>query len=118
MALEAAAGRPLRALAMLQEGRAQQYQRVEEILDRVARQELASAEATSALAEIEPQYLWSWLSLQAARHLKRRPADRDRARQLSRLQSLADANRQLLATPVRKDLLLQDWLIQWGRMAA
>lgn len=117
-ALEAAAGRPLRALAILQEGRAQQYRLVDEVLDRLSRQELASAEATSALAEIEPRELWSWLSLQAARHLKLRPADRERARQLARLQSLADANRQLLATPVRKDLLLQDWLIQWGRMAA
>ena len=37
-------------------------------------------------------------------------------RQLSMLQLQADKNRRLLATPVRKDLLLQEWLIQYSRL--
>jgi hypothetical protein len=40
------------------------------------------------------------------------------ARALAHLQLEADRNRRLLATPVRKDLLLQDWLIQWARLSA
>ena len=35
---------------------------------------------------------------------------------LSRLQSEADRNRGLVRTPVRNDLLLQDWLIQWSEL--
>ena len=37
---------------------------------------------------------------------------------LSQLQNMADRNRALLSSPVRKDLLLQDWLIQWARLGA
>jgi hypothetical protein len=40
------------------------------------------------------------------------------ARDLARLQLEADRNRGLVATPVRQDLLLQDWLIQWARLSA
>jgi hypothetical protein len=72
----------------------------------------------AAVAETDPQLLWSWLSLRAARetwaHLDRPGL----ARSFAGLQQEADRNRRLLPTPVRKDLLLQDWLIQWSRTGA
>jgi hypothetical protein len=71
-----------------------------------------------ALGEVEPSLLWSWLSLHTAQLLKEQPADAGQVKALSILQSGADKNRALLPTPVRKDLLLQDWLIQWSRLKA
>ena len=68
------------------------------------------------LAEMEPERLWVWLSLCAAEQLRGNLANRDKALLLSRLQLLADHNRHLLSTPVRKDFLLQDWLIQWAEL--
>jgi hypothetical protein len=67
----------------------------------------------SELLEVEPEHLWTWLSLRAAQETRTtlEPA-------LANLQSEADRNRFLLSTPVRKDLLLQDWLIQWARLSA
>ena len=38
------------------------------------------------------------------------------ARPLLELQRLADINRRLARSPVRGNLLLQDWLIQWARL--
>jgi hypothetical protein len=72
----------------------------------------------AALADVEPLQLWSWLSLRAAAELKTVLAEGNKAKSLSLLQAAADRSRKLLPTPVRKDLLLQDWLIQWSRIKA
>jgi hypothetical protein len=68
-------------------------------------------------AEIDPELLWIWLSLRCAQEA-RDSAGTNLARPLSELQMEADRSRSLLHTPVRKDFLLQDWLIQWARLSA
>ena len=75
-------------------------------------------DVNAALAEVEPDLLWSWLSLRTAQETRIRLDQTALARALAKLQIEADRNRRLLATPVRKDLLLQDWLIQWARLSA
>jgi len=118
VALEAAAGSPLRALAMLENGRIEDYREVAALLDSLRRGQVEPLAALTNLADVDPDLLWSWLSLRAADEARayRQPAALTRA--LALLQLEADRNRSLLATPVRKDLLLQDWLIQWARLSA
>ena len=116
LALDAAAGSPLRARALLESGSTDQYRLVSETLDRLrAEQEMPSA-AAADFAALNPESLWSWLSLLAAGEVRRRAASGDGMRLASELQQLADRYRRLVPTPVRKDLLLQDWLIQWSRL--
>jgi DNA polymerase-3 subunit delta' len=112
-ALEAAAGSPLRAKQMLQEGAVETFRTVGSTLDRLREGRCELSAALSELLEVEPEHLWTWLSLRAAQETRTtlEPA-------LANLQSEADRNRFLLSTPVRKDLLLQDWLIQWARLSA
>ena len=72
----------------------------------------------AALKDVDPDLLWSWLSLLSAAEVKRVITDPAAAKSVSLLQSNADRNRKFLPTPVRKDFLLQDWLIQWSRLRA
>ena len=117
-ALEAAAGSPLAALRIMENGAVIQYRLVTETLDHLISGDVAAGAAMAALADIEPLQLWSWLSLRAAAELKAVMPAGDNAKSLSLLQAGADRSRKLLPTPVRKDLLLQDWLIQWSRIKA
>jgi DNA polymerase-3 subunit delta' len=114
-ALEAAAGSPLVALHMLREGATAAYRTLDDTLDALRAGRCEPAAAMVAVAETEPQLLWSWLSLRAARETRQFLDRPDLARCFAGLQQEADRNRRLLPTPVRKDLLLQDWLIQWSR---
>ncbi len=118
MALEAAAGSPLRALRMLEEDGIGAYRILAEVLDDLRSGQRDALAALAALADLDPELLWSWLSLRAASEIRSRLGEGSLARALARLQLEADRNRRLLATPVRKDLLLQDWLIQWSRLSA
>jgi DNA polymerase-3 subunit delta' len=116
-ALEAAAGSPLNALHMLEQGVGEAYRAVSEALDdlRAGRRQPPAVMADTA--DIEPRLLWSWLSLRSAGETRRQLAGSPAlARALAGLQRAADQNRSLLSTPIRKDLLLQDWLIQWSRL--
>ena len=115
-ALEAAAGSPLNALRMLEEGGGEVYRAVSEALDALRAGRRNPPAVMAEMAEIEPQLLWSWLSLRSARETRRQLASPPLAKALAGLQRDADRNRNLLSTPVRKDLLLQDWLIQWSRL--
>ena len=83
---------------------------------------------SSELSDIEDDALWSWLSNGCAEMLRAALAgdqpewmDQPRAeidwKRLSTLQQNADRNRLLGQTPVRQDLLLQDWLINWAQLA-
>jgi DNA polymerase-3 subunit delta' len=117
-ALEAAAGSPLAALRIMEDGTVIQYRLVSETLDHLISGRVAAGAAMAALADVEPLQLWSWLSLRAAAELKTVLAEGNKAKSLSLLQAAADRSRKLLPTPVRKDLLLQDWLIQWSRIKA
>jgi DNA polymerase-3 subunit delta' len=133
LALEAAAGSPLIALRMLGQGETRAYRELDATLDTLRAGRCEPAAAMAAVAEIDPAQLWSWLSLRAARETRaclagdspdrpnagRPSADRPwvgQARRFADLQREADRNRRLVPTPVRKDLLLQDWLIQWSRL--
>jgi hypothetical protein len=73
------------------------------------------------MADFDPSRLWSWLSIRCAdglrQSLRTNGASAD-VRPLAELQALADRNRRLATTPVRKDLLLRDWLIQWKNLPA
>jgi DNA polymerase-3 subunit delta' len=117
-ALQAAAGSPLKAARMIKDGSIEQHQKVRQVLDDLRSARINPGSAVGVLAEIDPELLWSWISLLAADAVKVGIDLRPDAARLSRLQSLADRNRRLLPTPVRKDFLLQDWLIQWARIGA
>jgi DNA polymerase-3 subunit delta' len=117
-ALEAAAGSPLRARDMLTDGTTGLYRTVISTLDDLRTGTIEPASAMAALADVDPDRLWSWISLRAAGGMKTELHNRNIVKSLSKLQSQADWNRKLVSTPVRKDLLLQDWLIQWARLKA
>jgi DNA polymerase-3 subunit delta' len=116
LALEAAAGSPLRALQLLGEDGIAPYRKLTEVLDGLRAERYEPAAAMASLADVDPELLWTWLSLRAANEVRSNLDQAPLARTLSRLQVEADRNRRLLPTPVRKDLLLQDWLIQWARL--
>jgi len=118
LALEAAAGSPLRALDMLRDDAVGPYRALTDTLDSLRAGRCEPAAALAALADVDPELLWSWLSLRAASETRLQLGRVTLARDLARLQLEADRNRGLVATPVRQDLLLQDWLIQWARLSA
>jgi hypothetical protein len=70
----------------------------------------------TALGDVNPELLWSWISLRAAAEVRAAVQNPSVFSELSHLQSEADRNRGLVRTPVRNDLLLQDWLIQWSQL--
>ncbi len=115
-ALQAAAGSPCRALNLLSEGGVAHYRLVSDTLESVQAGRCPPAGALSALADVEPDQLWTWLSLSAAERFLQNRDNHSARISLSQLQNRADRNRMLMASPVRKDLLLQDWLIQWARL--
>ena len=110
--LMASAGSPLRAIKILQDGGLEHYRELKNTLRCVRRDTVVSA--LGNLNEIDPHRLWIWLSILAAEKVKSEPCHSVNAAALSELQQLADRNRSLLPSPVRKDFLLQDWLIQWA----
>jgi len=119
-ALTAAAGSPLRARDMLADGSTDHYGLVSSVLGQLLNNSVISGRAMAALADaqadVEPEQLWTWLSLCAADIIRKNVGGKASIKRLSQLQAAADRNRSLLSTPVRKDLLLQDWLIQWSRL--
>jgi DNA polymerase-3 subunit delta' len=118
LALEAAAGSPLGALRMLEQGLAGSYQTVLEALGDLQAGRTGVQQTLALLSEMDPALLWPWLSLTAAGRIREIAAVQRPGKSLARLQQAADHSRRLLPTPVRKDLLLQDWLIQWARLKA
>lgn len=115
-ALKAAAGSPLAASNMLRDETTAHYRLVNATLQAVLNNGQSPGQAMAALADVEPEQLWRWLSLCAAEKVRRTTSNRETAKMLSKLQASADKSRHLLSTPVRKDLLLQDWLIQWAEL--
>ena len=104
-------------LDLLDDGGVDAYAAIHNMLDAVLRGSLAPAEAPAAVEDVDPARLWSWISLRAARGTRAAiTGRRSAAAALSDLQRQADHNRRLASTPVRGDLLLQDWLIQWARL--
>jgi DNA polymerase-3 subunit delta' len=117
-ALYAAAGSPLEALNMFRSGMTDQYLQLMSTLEDLRSGRAGTGASMAALMEIAPDVLWSWISLHAAGELKEVGPAHPVAREMAMLQLIADKNRKLISTPVRKDFLLQDWLIQWSQLGA
>lgn len=121
LALKASAGSPLEALGLIEEGLLDDYRKAVQLLVQLRNGSVSSGFASAALSDYEPVRLWSWLSLKSA-DLLRATIDGSVSgknfQSLTELQRLADRNRRLASTPVRKDLLLRDWLIQWASVSA
>ena len=72
----------------------------------------------AVMIDVDPERLWSWISLRSAQRVRSDALAGESAKPASELQRQADRNRLLSRSPVRKDLLIQDWLIQWARLNA
>ncbi len=123
-ALQAAGRSPLRALQYLGSAELEAFARVREGLATLLERPAAVSMVSSSLNELNPPDLWRWLSLCTGDVIKSLMAgipagwladsSKLHSKTLLKLQKQADINRQLSATPVRGDLLLQDWLIRWA----
>jgi DNA polymerase-3 subunit delta' len=123
-ALQAAGGSPLRAARYLESPELDTFVQVTEGLATLLKRPGSVSLVTSKLGEFNPDDLWRWLSLCTGEAVKCRmsgrasdwlPADVNLSEHtLLSLQKQADINRRLAKTPVRGDLLLQDWLIRWA----
>lgn len=136
LALQAAAGSPLQAALLLQQGRVDEFRQLLDSLQQVSRDAEAVAPAYERLFKLEPSELWNWLALASAEKMRacygieqgsgsntanskvtskvNGKGNGKAARQYADLHRLANRNRRLLSTALRKDLLLRDWLIQWA----
>jgi DNA polymerase-3 subunit delta' len=123
-ALQAAGGSPLMASEYLSSPELEAFGRVREGLASLLGRPASVSAVGYQLNELEPVDLWRWLSICAGDVVKSRLSG-DRLKwmpaniqfcdkTLLQLQRQADINRRLSATPVRGDLLLQDWLIRWA----
>jgi len=123
-ALQAAGGSPLRAAYYLESPELDAYGQVTEGLATLLRRPGSVSLVSSRLAELNPDDLWRWLSMCTAEAAKCLMTDLGsnwlpndinlKEKPLLELQKQADINRRLSSTPVRGDLLLQDWLIRWA----
>ncbi len=126
-ALQAAGGSPLRAEAYLGSPEMEAWSLVGQSLNGLLARPATVSTVSSQFAELDPSDLWRWLSMYCAGLVRNRMAATplhglsDNAKlnnkNLLQLQKQADVNRQLSATPVRGDLLLQEWLIKWAEQA-
>lgn len=129
LALQAAAGSPLQAATLLQQGRVVEFRGILEQLQRISQDVEAIGPAYDQLFQLDPAELWRCLSVASAEKIRSQyglgdelfpgkgqkvPPSKRLAQHYAHLYQLANRNRRLLATPVRKDLLLRDWLIQWS----
>jgi DNA polymerase-3 subunit delta' len=122
-ALEASGGSPLRAAEFLSSPELDAYAKVRENLAALLARPGAVTSVAGQLEKLDAANTWYWLSScagEAARGMMRGslpawlPAGVQLdARTLLQLQRRADMNRQLLATTVRRDLMLEAWLITW-----
>ncbi len=127
MALAAAGGSPLRAASYLQAPESNAYGQVQEALATLLTRPAAVSQVSTGLAKLGPDDLWRWLSMCVTELVKSvmggkgtnwLPADsRLQVTSLLALQQQADLNRRLSASPIRGDLLLQDWLIRWAEQS-
>ncbi len=128
LALQAAAGSPLQAADLIKQGRVNEFGLLLDNLQVISRDAEAVAPAFEQLFKLDPLELWHWLALASAEKLRMTlaagpvaekrgtvaPASSKDLRRYADLYRLANRNRRLLSTAVRKDLLLRDWLLQWS----
>lgn len=123
-AMQAAGGSPLRAARYLASPEFDAFSRVKTGLSGLLGKPAAASQLSSEWTSLDAVELWRWLSICTGEVIKSilvgQPLDwlpdkpGLRATALLDLQKQADKNRQLAATQVRGDLLLQDWLINWA----
>lgn len=123
-AIQAAGGSPLRAAHYLDSPELDAYTQVKTGLATLLKRPGSVSLISSELNVLQPVDLWRWLSICTGEVIKSimleqplnwLPANSKlRDKSLLELQRQADINRQLAATPVRGDLLLQVWLIRWA----
>jgi len=124
VALQAAGGSPLRAAQYLDSPGVEAFTQVRTGLAALLGRPGSVSKVSSELNTINPVDLWRWLSICTGEVIKSTmmgqslswlPANSKlRDKSLLELQRQADMNRQIATTPVRGDLLLQDWLIRWA----
>lgn len=124
VALLAAGGSPLRAAQYLESPEVNAYSQVREGLAKLLSRPGSVSQVSSQLNDLNAAELWRWLSMSTGEVIKSRmvgpslnwlPAKLSlNDKTLLQLQKQADINRQLSTTPVRGDLLLQEWLIRWA----
>lgn len=120
-ALAAAAGRPLQAMTLIERGSLDHYRGTVRLLSLLRRGDASDGSAMAQMVEYDPRDLWAWLSLRCAALVRQSLLEAvpgQDVRPLAALQRQADRNRVLAETPLRKDLLLRDWLIQWKNLPA
>lgn len=131
-ALELAASAPLTALGWLRDGGLDSGRGILAELEALAVGK-SDPQAAAARMNRTPDEVWSWLAVWCARLARWRATGRAEIplpeNLLASLKSVspqrlmdiwqdAIAGRRLAATPVRHDLLISRWLIQWRRVAA
>jgi DNA polymerase-3 subunit delta' len=126
-ALQAAGGSPLRAAQYLDSPELDAFNRVREGLALLLNRPGSVSMVSNKLDDLNPADLWRWVSMctgdvirstMTGLPLNWLPEKLNlRDKTLLQLQQQADINRQLSATPVRGDLLLQSWLIRWAEQA-
>jgi len=128
LAWQATAGSPLQTLELIRQGRVDEFRILLESLQGLSEDTETLAPACEQLLKLEPEELWRWLSLASAEKMRVHYGvgmmpDRGGSatisgsrslRNYANLHRLANRNRRLLSSAVRKDLLLRDWLIQWA----
>lgn len=122
-ALAAAGGSPLRASGYLESPETAAYDQVQQGLATLLARPGAVSMVSTSLADLQADDLWRWISMsmgEAVKSVMTGSAARwlpDHStfdvKSLLKLQNLANYNRRLSRSPVRGDLLLQDWLIRW-----
>lgn len=123
-ALQAAGGSPLRAVHYLDSPELDAYGQVRKALALLLAKPASVSQVCQQLGDLKPTDLWRWLSICAGEVIRSGMTDLPLSwmpvsmnlniKTLLQLQRQADINRQLSATPLRGDLLLQDWLIKWA----
>ena len=123
-ALMAAAKSPLAALSLIRHGRMEEFHTARQTLAELLSGKISSSAAADRFKDTEAEDLWRWFSVLCAERISASFRETTAAtpsgtlRALAGLQQQADRNRSWMGTPLRKDFLLQEWLIQWARLAS
>ena len=125
-ALQAAGNSPLLAKHYLDSPDLKAFGQVRAGLAKLLESPASVSLVCSEMSTMNPVELWRWLSnctgeviksVMLGQSLGWMPKNINLSgKSLLELQKKADVNRQLSSTPVRADLLLQDWLIRWAEL--
>lgn len=128
LALDATADSPLAALELASTDSLARFQALQTELAAVIGKPSRVASLGPVLKELDGDVSWTWLSLLAGKALANVLGASDDGwpqtgytlppARLAHLQRRADRNRAYLASSVRQDLLMKEWLLEWARLPA